>query len=268
VSPGPTYEAPYRDKGLSTNAVAYYAMISNIDENVGKILARLRDWRIATNTLVVFLTDNGHSVRDVFNAGMRGMKGTPYQGGTRVPSFWHWPGTLQPGERSQFTAHIDVFRTLAALAGAKLTPEIERQVEGRSLLPLLQEPAATWPDRTLMTHLGRWNHGKAEEAKFRNCSLRNARFRLVNNNELYDLQADPGETHNVINEHPDVVATLRAAYDRWWEEILPCLENETVLGPAVNPFKGAYWTQFGGGPDDALQRRMDPSWKLQSRLAP
>jgi hypothetical protein len=120
----------------------------------------------------------------------------------------------------------------------------------------------------LVTHVGRWNHGQVASAKHRQCSIRNPRFRLVNNAELYDLAADPGETRNVIADHPAVVAELRAAYDRWWDDILPCLDNESVLGPAVNPFKAAYWAQFGGGPDDALQRRMDPAWKLQSRLAP
>ena len=62
----------------------------------------------------------------------------------------------------------------------------------------------------------------------------------------------------MIAEHPDVVAALRAAYDRWWEEVLPCLENEDAVGPKVNPFKELYWKQFGGGPDAALLRQMDP----------
>lgn len=268
VSPGAAFEAPYRNRGLSTNAIAYYAMISNLDENIGRLQARLRDWRIETNTLVIFLTDNGHSVPDLFNAGMRGMKGGPYQGGTRVPSFWFWPETLRPGDRRQLSAHLDVFRTLTDLAGATLTPNVARQVEGRSLLPLLANPQADWPDRTLVTHVGRWEQGQVATAKFRQCSIRNQRFRLVNNTELYDLEADPGETHNRIADDPKVVAELRATYDQWWEEILPCLDNETVLGPSVNPFKAAYWTQFGGGPDDALRQRMDPAAKFLSRAKP
>ena len=268
ISPGAAYEAPYLGKSLSTNAVAYYAMISNLDENVGRLQARLREWQLETNTLVIFLTDNGHSVPNVFNAGMRGMKGGPYQGGTRVPSFWHWPETLTPGDRPQLAAHLDVFRTLAGLAGARLSPEVERQVEGRSLLPLLANRSAPWPDRTLVTHVGRWNHGQVAAAKFRQSAIRNTRFRLVNDAELFDLEADPGESRNVLADHPAVVAELRAAYDRWWDEILPGLDNEAVLGPTVNPFKAAYWGQFGGGPDDALKRRMDPAAKFQSRPAP
>jgi arylsulfatase len=65
---------------------------------------------------------------------------------------------------------------------------------------------------------------------------------------LYDVQSDPGETRNVIAEHPQVVAAMRAAYDRWWAEVLPALENENAVGPKVNPFKALYRKQFGGGP--------------------
>ncbi len=268
VSPGSRYEEPYRNRGLGTNTIAYYAMIANIDENVGRLRARLREWRLETNTVVVFLTDNGHSMRDGFNAGMRGMKGGPYHGGTRVPSFWAWPGTLTPGDRPQLAAHLDLFRTLAELAGAKLDRATEAQVEGRSLLPLLSDPSAPWPDRILVTHVGRWGFGQVAEARHRQCAIRNSRFRLVNNQELFDLAADPGETRNVLAEHPDVVAELRAAYDRWWSDIQAGLVNEDVLGPPINPFKAAYWAQFGGEPTPALRERMNPQLKRSNALAP
>ena len=75
--------------------------------------------------------------------------------------------------------------------------------------------------------------------------MRNNRFQLVNNSELYDLKVDPGEMTNVIAEHVEVVAKMRGAYDRWWSEILPTLENEDAVGPSVNPFKELYWKQFG-----------------------
>ena len=81
----------------------------------------------------------------------------------------------------------------------------------------------------------------------------------MNNEELYDLKADPGETKNVIAEHPEVVAKLRAAYDQWWNDVQPLLVNENVVGPKMNPMKELYWKQFGGGPDAALLKRMDPN---------
>jgi arylsulfatase len=156
-------------------------------------------------------------------------------------------------------AHIDVLPTLAEIAGVKIDGDLARQVEGRSLLPLLKDPAASWPDRTLVSHAGRWPIGKAAEAKFSNCSIRNTRYRLVNNRELYDLTTDPGETQNVIEQHPEVVAKLRAAYDRWWDEALPLMVNEDATGPQINPFKALYYKEFGGQPDAALLQLMDPA---------
>jgi len=86
-------------------------------------------------------------------------------------------------------------------------------------------------------------------AKFANCSIRDSRYTLVNNRELYDLQSDPGESKNVLDEKPDEAAKLRAAYDKWWDDVQPMLVNEDAVGPKVNPFKELYWKQFGGGPE-------------------
>jgi arylsulfatase len=243
------YARMYQGKGLDKDSIAYYGMIANIDENVGRLLEKLREWDLEGRTLVIFMTDNGHAVGRLYNAGMRGMKGTPYQGGTQVPSFWRWPGVLPAGvDIDRLTAHVDLFPTLAELVGAKTPPGVK--LDGRSLLPLLTDPKAAWPDRTLFVHVGRWARGKAAESKYAQCAVRTARFRLVNNAELYDVLADPGETTNVIARHPEVVARMRAAYDCWWAEILPALENENAVGPKVNPFKTLYWQQFGGGPDE------------------
>jgi arylsulfatase len=238
----------------------FFGMIENIDDNFGALLRDLADWGLEQNTLVIFLTDNGGTLGTrTFNAGMHGMKGTPYQGGTRVPSFWRWPAGFSGGaDVKALTAHIDIFPTLAAIAGANLSDRARRQVEGRSLLPLLKDPSARWPDRVLVTHCGRWPRGQAAQSKYASYSIRDSRFTLVNNAELYDLKADPGETRNVIAAHAEAAARLRSAYDSWWESILPCLENEDAIGPKINPFKARYWAQFGGGPDAELLREMDP----------
>jgi len=192
---------------------------------------------------------------------MKGSKVTPYQGGTRSPGFFRWPaGGIPAGaECDALSAHLDLFPTLAEITGATLTAEVKQQVEGRSLLPLLKNPKAEWADRTLVHHVGRWATGKAAESKYTKCAIQNSRFTLVNNKELYDLKADPGETKNVITEHPEVVADLRAIYERWWTDVQPMLINENVFGPKMNPMKEIYWKQFGGGPDEALLKRMDPN---------
>ncbi len=245
---------------VPVNTAKFYGMIENLDDNFGVLLKRLKDWGIEDNTLMIFLTDNGGTFGvNVYNAGMRGSKVTPYEGGTRVPSFWRWPAALKGGvDCDALTAHIDIFPTLAEIAGAKLNDEVNKQVEGRSLLPLLKNAKAQWPDRFLVTHVGRWPRGRADDWKFKNCCIRDSRFALVNNSELYDLKADPGETKNVIQERPGVAAKMRTAYDHWWSETMPRLENEDAIGPKINPFKALYWKQFGGGPDAALLRQMDP----------
>lgn len=249
ISPGDQYTKQYEQAGLKPGPAAYYGMITNIDENVGRLMARLKEWDLERNTLVVFMTDNGHSVATVYNAGMRGAKNTPYQGGTRVPAFFRLPGVLKPGvDVPALTAAIDIFPTFAEVAGAKIPEGLP--LDGRSLWPILKDPSAAWADRHLFIHIGRWENGKSAESKYAGCAVRNTHYTLVNNKELYDLQADPGEKTNVIDQHPDVVAELRSAYDKWWDEVLPLAQqNENVVPPKVNPFKELYWKQFGGGPE-------------------
>jgi arylsulfatase len=258
------YFALYRGK-VPENVARFFGMIANIDDNFGRLLAKLDEWKLADNTLVLFMTDNGGTQGvKLFNAGMHGMKNTPYQGGTRVPSFWRWPAGFAGGrDVSALSAHIDVFPTLAEITGAKLSEAARKQVEGQSRDALLKNPEAKAADRFLVTHCGRWPLGKAETAKHKDYSIRDSHFTMVNNQELYDLQHDPGETTNVISQYPDEVARLRAAYDEWWAEVLPRLENEHAVAPRMNPFKERYWKQFGGGPDATTLRRMKPGSIVQ-----
>jgi len=249
------YQKMYEGKVPDERVAAFFGMITNIDDNVGNLLAKRKEWGIERDTLVIFMNDNGGTAGlKVWNAGMRTGKGTPYNGGTRAASFWCWPGVIKAGvDADKLTAHIDVFPTFAELAGAKIPEGI--QLDGYSLVPLLKDPNAEWPDRYLVTHVGRWDKGQAAESKYRSCSIRRGRFILVNarpekNWELYDLRSDPGEKTNVADQHPDVVKQMEAIYDKWWDEVLPCLENENAVGPAVNPFKELYWKQFGGGPKE------------------
>jgi arylsulfatase len=248
----PADEAIYAGK-VPENTAKYFGMIKSIDDNVARLLAKLEEWGIEKNTLIIFMNDNGGTGGvKVFNAGMRGMKGTPWLGGTRASSFWRWPGTLKPADCDALTAHIDFLPTLAEIAGAKLSDEVKAQVEGRSLVPLLHDPKTAWPERTLFTHVGRWEKGKAAESKYLKCSVRVPRWHLVCDNktgekqwQLFDVKADPGEQTDVAAQHADVVAELDRAYDKWWDSALPLMVNENAIGPTTNPFAELYWKQFG-----------------------
>lgn len=254
----PEDKALYQGHGLPPETANFFGMIHNIDDNVGRLLAKLAEWGIERETLVIFMNDNGGTAGvKVFNAGMRGSKGSAWLGGIRASSFWRWPGTLKPAAVEALTAHIDVFPTLADIAGAELPPEAKRQIEGRSLTPLLENPDAPWRDRLLFTHLGRWpKFADPAESKYKMASVRNKRWAMVSENggrqpkwRLFDLSKDYGQRNDLIQLHPEVAKELGTAFDRWWDECLPMLENEKAVGPEMNPFAKLYWKQFGGGPD-------------------
>ncbi len=199
------------------------------------------------------MTDNGGTAGlNVFNAGMRSGKNTVYNGGGRAASFWRWPGAIRPADCDRLTAHIDVFPTLAGIAGVPLRDSVAAQVEGRSLLPLLADPNAPWAERVLFSHMGRWPKGSAGQSKYAHASVRSGPFIMVCSNrqnqrqwQLFNLTTDPGEKEDIADRHPDIVRRLETAYDQWWESVLPCMENENVVGPKVNPYHELYWQQFG-----------------------
>jgi len=252
----PLEAAGIADPKVRGRVAKFYGMIANIDANMGRLLGRLDEWGLAENTLVVFTTDNGTATgAPVFNAGMRGQKGTVYRGGTRVPVFWRWQGTLPAGmDVPELTAHVDVLPTLCDVAGIALPQAVEEKVEGRSFLPLLQGARAAWPDRPLVTHVGRWDRGQAAQSAYRNCRIREGRWSLVNTRnrpdgwELYDIASDPAEQHDRAAAQPEIVKRLAATYDAWWRSVQPDLVNEDLDGPAENPFKTAYRKQFDQPP--------------------
>jgi arylsulfatase len=234
-------------------------MLANIDEKVGLLMARLKEWGIDRNTLVIFMNDNGGYAPAcrIYNAGMKDSKASAWEGGTRAVSFWRWPAALKAADVDQLTSVNDVFPTLAELAGVTLDNQVKAQIEGRSLVPLLKNPQAPWPDRFLVTHVGRWGGMKPgvppEKYGTRagECSIRNSQYSLVRGKlewELFDIKADPGQSHNLAARHPDILKPLSAAYDRWWLDIQPYLVNEDAFktAPSVNPFKLQYSKQCSG----------------------
>jgi len=187
-----------------------------------------------------------------FNAGMRGSKGSPYEGGVRVPFFVRWPGKFSSGKAvERISAHIDLLPTLADIAGIDQLPK--GQIEGRSLVPLLKNPKAKWRDRYLFTHVARWKTGtEPTERKWKGFAVRNERFRLVENS-LYDMKVDPDQTTNVADKYPKIVISMRKAYEKFWEETRPMMVNEDVPMSPTRPFHVLYEKQ--------LQNEGIPNWK-------
>ena len=124
----------------------------------------------------------------------------------------------------------------------------EGQVEGRSLLPLLENPQADWSDRYLFTHKGRWKTGEdPDKYQWNGFAVRNQQYRFVDNNALYDMQKDPSQTENIIDAHPELVNTLRQEYDAWWKATRPLMVNEDAPMSPTRPFHEAYRQQQAAG---------------------
>jgi arylsulfatase A-like enzyme len=212
------FVAPYRGRGLTPEEEVFLGMIANIDANVATLRAWLEEAGLADNTILIFMTDNGTATGErIYNAGMRGKKGSPYDGGHRVPFFLHWPdGGLHEGrDVDSLAGGVDFLPTLVELCG--LTTPSGYRADGRSLVPLLFNLPLPWPDRVLITDSQR----VVDPIKWRQSSVMTGDWRLVNGTELYAIKADPGQVKDLATTRPEVVARLRAAYEAWWAELEP-----------------------------------------------
>ena len=194
---------PEKEELDKTRAVL--AMCENIDKNVGRILNKLDDLKLTENTIVVYFTDNGPNTWR-WNGDMKGKKGTTDEGGVRSPCFIRWPSVLPADHRvSQIAAAIDLFPTLADLAGIPLTNK--KRFDGKSLKPLLLQQDAEWADRVIFS---KWN------AKV---SVRTQTHRLDHSGKLYDMIADPGQRQDISQQQPELARQLRTAVKNWKEEM-------------------------------------------------
>ena len=203
----------------------FYGMITNIDDNFSRLLMQLDEMGIAENTIVIFTTDNGTArgymmdkeTEQVFgyNAGMRGTKGSEYDGGHRVPFIIRWPkGGLTGGEkRSALTAHVDMLPTLTNLTGAKFKPS--KTMDGTDISGYLLGKSEV-PERSLVTDTQRvpW------PIKGKNSCVMNGNWRLVNGTELYNISEDPGQTSNLADQSPERVVEMNAFYESWWADVI------------------------------------------------
>ncbi len=205
-----------------TDMSMFYGCIDKIDEQVGRVLRCLEDEDLDKNTIVIFLTDNG-TVSTGYNAGMRGRKGSPYEGGHRVPLFIRWPGGNVQSEHKvrALSAHVDILPTLVDLCG--LNTETPISFDGRSLAPLLRNDPTAWDDnrvyiaQTTQSVKGGYH---VTAPKWGRTAVCKKQWRLVED-ELYDVQADPGQKNDLAASHPGIVSELKEAYEEYWQEIQP-----------------------------------------------
>lgn len=215
-------------KGFDPDRTAkVYGMEENIDDNVGRLLAKLDELKLARDTVVIFFTDNGPAGQR-YNAGLRNQKGSVYEGGIRVPLFVRWPAALRGGRVVERVpaAHIDLTPTLLEFCGVARTANLK--FDGLSLAPLLRGDPVTWPDRTLYFQ---WHRGDVPQ-KYRACAARSADWKWVQpagvpegpwqaepKFELYDMQHDPLEMKDVAADHPDLVGKMKRDYEAWFTDV-------------------------------------------------
>jgi arylsulfatase/arylsulfatase A len=203
-----------------------FAMVTNVDNNLGRLRKKLDELGIAEHTIVIFLCDNGPNGRR-YVMGMQGMKSQVFEGGIRCPFIIHWPAKIQAGHCvTAPSAHIDVLPTLLDACGVR--PPADLKLDGRSFLPDLLGAKVKRSPRTIFIQSHRGN----VPVRYHNFAARGPVWKLVHpsgfgredfngepNFQLFNLQTDPLEMNNVATAHPDVVASMKAEYDAWFDDV-------------------------------------------------
>ena len=224
-------------ENLAEDTEVRYAMITNADENIGRLLAQLDELDLRENTMVIFLTDNGvvgkpwtnGNPAPRYNAGMRTVKTRLYEGGVRVPLFVRWPARIKAGQTvDRIAAHIDLLPTILDACGVALPGEVK--IDGLSLLPLLTGQSSQWPERTLYIQ---WDP-RPEPVRRQAFCARSQDYKLVRSHqvrprpgedpsqaplELYDMRTDRLEMNDIADHNPKIVEAMLAGYDTWFEEV-------------------------------------------------
>jgi len=222
----------------------FYGQITNIDDNFGKLEKELAASGLLENTILIFMTDNGTAAGASFdknqlaakgyNANMRGQKGSEYEGGHRVPLFIRFPEntSIKNNSFDQLISYTDLLPTLLDILGLE---QKSKKFDGMSIVPLLKDgQQAPLADRIVITDTQR----NAFPQKWKNAAVMQNQWRLINNKELYNLETDPGQQQNIIEDHKDIAERLSKGYESWWasiqEDIL--IENRIILGSKIeNP---------------------------------
>jgi len=203
------------------NHPVYGAMVESMDASVGRVLAELKALNLETNTIVIFTADNGGlstaEGSPTSNLPLRGGKGWGFEGGTREPLIVRWPGVTQPGSVShEPMISTDYYPTILQMLGLPLRPQ--QHLDGESIVPLLK--GGTLPERPLYWHYPHYsNQGGAPHG-----AVRLGDFKLIEwyedmRVELYNLQNDPGEQHDLARENPAKAAALTQLLHDWREQV-------------------------------------------------
>ncbi len=240
----------YKAKGIESDFVArYYAMVEWFDETCGELLGHLDKKDLSSNTLVVYIGDNGWIQQPDGPGFAPRSKQSANEGGVRQPTMFRWPGVIQPGNRGeQLCSSVDIVPTVLAAAGV----EIPKQLPGYNLLPILKSGQPTprrevfgetfahdvanidRPEDSLLYRWvieGRWKLLLTYDGQLGRYARHHPRSEK--RPQLFDLLSDPHEDRNLAPQHPEVVARLAARLEDWW----PVTQRQVLT----------HWTDQPGG---------------------
>ena len=215
------YEAKVRAKpGLAQHNAVYAALVESVDESVGRILGTLDELGLADNTVVVFTSDNGGLVLNqvTSNRPLRAGKGSPYEGGVRVPLLVRWPGRVRPGSVCDTPViSADFLPTFLEIVGLKPGPD--QVMDGESLVPLLRR-SGRLKREALFWHYPHYHPGGATPyGAIREGDWKLIEFSEDNHLELYDLKRDLGETRDLSNRRPEKARELLGKLRAWRQRV-------------------------------------------------
>ena len=236
---------PFRKMGLHELNARTYGMIANVDANIGRLLAKLKELGIEDNTIVVFMSDNGPRTKrtkndlypDRYNMNLRGTKTSVYENGIRVPFFIKWPGKIQKGIKyTNLAAHIDVMPTLLEACNVPVPEGLK--LDGLSLIPLLTGKVNKLPEREIFIQ----GHAGSEPFKYFHFTVRSQQYKLISPDddpygniarpgdaeiqkmiaslELYDIEKDSSEINNIAKQHPEMVKNMLSKYENWFDQAI------------------------------------------------
>ena len=224
--------------GFHHQNVEYAAMVESLDQNVGRILAKLDELGLTRNTVVVLTSDNGGYInrfkrqRVTSNHPLRSGKGSLYEGGIRVPLIIRWPRHVRAGSvcRTPVTSN-DFYPTLLEIAGVQGDRQHSATLDGQSLVPLLRNPGASLNRDTLYWHYPHYYPTTSPVSAIRKGDWKLLHYYEDDHVELYNLAEDLGETKDLTDEKPDLARQLKSQLDAW-------LKSVDAQQPRPNPRGG------------------------------
>ena len=286
---------PYRKMGLHELNALTYGMIANVDANIGRLLAKLKELGIEDNTIVIFMSDNGPRTKrtkndlypDRFVMNLRGTKTSVYENGIRAPFFIKWPGKIPKGVKyTNLSAHIDVMPTLLEACNVPIPQSLK--LDGVSLMPLLTNKLKSIPEREIFIQ----GHAGSEPYKYFHFTVRGQRYKLISPNddpygnivrpgiaeadmkkllaslELYDIEKDPSEIENIAKQHPDIVKNMLSHYETWFDQAMKDRGSDwpqrIYIGTKFQPIVQLSRFNWGGQGSIGEQSRRMGYWEVFS----